>query len=128
MLAVLAIALSAVKPVMRSHFVEDISVATTSWLVDESFFSKTNNKGSSFIHLMDLIADHFKVSLIGLSSGLHFRESNKKVLSDYEHGYVKEGVGAGALALLAQLNGATQEELVEACEDAVDQLQGSASK
>ena len=45
-----------------------------------------------------------------------------KVLRDYELGYVKEGVGAGALSLLAQMKGANCQDLVDACEKAVYEL------
>jgi NaMN:DMB phosphoribosyltransferase len=47
-------------------------------------------------------------------------------LRDYEDGFVKEGVGAGALLLLAQLQGHHSEALVEGCERALDQLLASA--
>jgi NaMN:DMB phosphoribosyltransferase len=53
---------------------------------------------------------------------LRFYESSKKVLRDYEHGFVKEGVGAGAFSLLAELNGCSCKKLLEGCELAVDQL------
>ena len=64
----------------------------------------------------------FKVSLLCLSSGLNFSNSSKKVLRDYELGFIKEGVGAGAFSLLAQVNGFTCQQLVDQCELAVDQL------
>ncbi len=101
MLAVLALALNEIKPKSRSKFVGKISIGTTSWLVDESL--STSGNRNSFIHLMNHVANHFKVNILGLASGYRFKDSNQKVLRDYEIGYVKEGVGAGALSLLAQI-------------------------
>ena len=77
------------------EFVDKILIGTTSWLVDESLSSKENK--NSFIHLTNHVANHFKVNILGLASGYRFNDSNQKVLRDYEIGYVKEGVGAGAL-------------------------------
>ena len=120
MLAVLALALNEVQSESRSEFVERILIGTTSWLVDESLSS--SKKRNSFIHLMNHVAKHFKVNILGLASGYRFKDSNQKVLRDYELGYVKEGVGAGALSLLAQINGLTQEQMIKKCDREVDNL------
>ena len=120
MLAVLALALNEVESELRSKFVEKILIGTTSWLVDESLSS--SKKKNSFIHLMNNVAEHFKVNIFGLASGYRFNDSKQKVLRDYEIGYVKEGVGAGALSLLAQINGLTQKEMIEKCDREVDNL------
>tara|TARA_Y100001968_G_scaffold332818_1_gene392488 strand:+ start:677 stop:1846 length:1170 start_codon:yes stop_codon:yes gene_type:complete len=120
MLAVLALALAEVEPSLRAKFVEGIAIATTPWLVDES--NDEGAEGGSLFNLMKVISDFFEVNLFGFSSGLRFDKSTKKVLRDYELGYVKEGVGAGALAFLAQLKGISSQELVEGCELAVEQL------
>jgi len=126
MLAVLALALNKVEPEVRPKFVEKILIGTTSWLVEESLpFSK---KRSSFIHLMNRVGKYFNVNIFGLASGYRFKESNQKVLRDYEIGYVKEGVGAGALSLLAQLNGLTQKEMIEKCDREVGKLFKSKDK
>ena len=77
---------------------------------------------------MNRISKHFNVDLFGVATGLHFTSSNQKVLRDYEDGYIKEGVGAGALAFLAQLNGISCNQLVQACEKVVNELHGSYSK
>ena len=71
---------------------------------------------------MNQVANHFKVNILGLASGYRFKDSNQKVLRDYEIGYVKEGVGAGALSLLAQIKGLTQKEMIERCDLEVDNL------
>ena len=120
MLAVLALALNEIEPKLRSSFVEKIVIGTTSWLVDESLSS--SNKRNSFVHLLNLVANHFKVNILGLASGYRFNDSNQKVLRDYELGYIKEGVGAGALSLLAQLKGLTQREMIKNCDKEVSNL------
>ena len=120
MLAVLALALNEVESESRSKFTEKILIGTTSWLVDESLSS--SKKRNSFIHLMNHVAKHFKVNILGLASGYRFNDSNQKVLRDYEAGYVKEGVGAGALSLLAQIKGLTQREMIKKCDTEVDNL------
>ena len=71
---------------------------------------------------MNHVANHFKVNILGLASGYRFNDSNQKVLRDYEIGYVKEGVGAGALSLLAQIKGLTQKEMIEKCDKEVANL------
>jgi len=120
MLAVLALALNEVEHDSRSKFVERILIGTTSWLVDESLSS--SKERNSFIHLINHVAKHFKVNILGLASGYRFNDSNQKVLRDYECGYVKEGVGAGALSLLAQIKGLTQKEMIKICDREVDNL------
>ena len=90
------------------------------WLVDESLSS--SEKRNSFIHLMNHVAMHFKVNILGLASGYRFNNSNQKVLRDYELGYIKEGVGAGALSLLAQIKGLTEKEMVQRCDIEVSNL------
>ncbi len=120
MLAVLALSLATLEPKVRSHFVDGITIGTTAWLAEERKNIRTNQ--GNLNRLMDIIGDHFGVKLIGVSSGLRFHSSTQKVLRDYELGYVKEGVGAGALCFLAQLKGATCDELISQCEEAINQL------
>ena len=120
MLAILALALATVKSSFRDQFVEEISIGTTAWLADE--ISEISQGKRSLVRLIHTVEDFFDVKLFGLASGLRFDKSSYQVLRDYESGYIKEGVGAGALALLAQLNGASCEKVVRDCEVAVDQL------
>lgn len=120
MVAVLGIALSTIDSTHRSDFVREIAIGTTAWLAEEVIVQP--QKQSSFTSLIKTFADFFNVDLLGLSSGLRFHNSSKKVLRDYELGFIKEGVGAGALALLAQINGISCQTLLEECEIAVDQL------
>ena len=57
-----------------------------------------------------------------LACGVRFHSSTHQPLRDYERGYVKEGVGAGGLLLLAQLRGCSCADLVLDCEHALEQL------
>ncbi len=120
MLAVLALGLNEIEPELRSEFVEKTTIGTTSWLVDESLSS--SKKRNSFIHLTNHVAEHFNVNILGLASGFRFKNSKQKVLRDYEIGYIKEGVGAGALSLLAQIKGLTQDEMIKNCDREVSNL------
>ena len=120
MIAVLAIALANIDSSLRDYFVNEISIGTTAWLADENVSPSKNQ--SSFRELINRIEDYFDVSLLGLSAGLRFSNSSRRVLRDYELGFIKEGVGAGAFTLLAQTNGFSCKKLLEECELAVDQL------
>jgi len=70
-----------------------------------------------------IITFNFAVDIYRVSNSWH--PTKFVALKDYELGYVKEGVGAGALALLAQLQGASCEQLLEACDQAMNQLLGT---
>ena len=72
--------------------------------------------------MLNRIEKFFEVDLLGLASGLRFKSSSYKVLRDYELGYVKEGVAAGALALVSQLQGVSCDQRIKGCEKAVDEL------
>ena len=73
-------------------------------------------KDNSLSDLLDLISEKHNVSLLGLASPLNFKSSKNKELSDYEIGYVKEGVGAGGMSILAFLKGFSNEEIVSMCQ------------
>ena len=76
----------------------------------------------SFLFLLSScrnFSERHKVNLYGFASCLNFNSSQLKELKDYEIGYVKEGVGAGALSLLAYLKGFQYEEIVSKCEDSL---------
>ena len=72
---------------------------------------------------MEQVSKHFEVDLLGIASGLRFHSSKRQSLRDYELGFVKEGVGAGAVAVRAQVQGASCEELVHDCEMALDAME-----
>ncbi len=120
MLAVLALALSSIDLKLRNKFLDEVVVGTTAWLADES--TSHLHSQSSFFKLISLMGDFYGIDIWGVSSGLRFKSSSRKVLYDYELGYIKEGVGAGALSLLAQVNGISCNDLIDECEVAVDQL------
>ena len=46
----------------------------------------------------------------------------KRQLRDFEKGYVKEGVGAGGLSLLAYLKGFKYEKIVSECESTIRRM------
>ena len=122
MVAVLGLALSALNRSERYALSDRTLLGTTAWLAQERLGAE---RQPSLGILLDRVGQHFDVSLTGLASGIRFHNSRVSALRDYERGFVKEGVGAGALLLLAQLQGHTSPALVEACELAVDQLRAS---
>ncbi len=106
MLAVILLALEFIDSKDKQEFVEFVFIATTGWLV----------KDNSLSDLLDLITEKHNVRLLGLASPLNFKSSRYKELSDYEIGYVKEGVGAGGMSILALLKGFSLEEIVSGCQ------------
>jgi uncharacterized protein (TIGR00303 family) len=118
MLAVLALALRALPRADRAALTTGVILGTTAWLATESLSGRPA--------LRDLLARlerALAVEILALPCGLRFDESRHQALRDYERGYVKEGVGAGALVLLAQLRGCSLERLRRDCEQALDALQ-----
>ena len=106
MLAVILLALELIDSKDKQEFIEFVFIATTGWLV----------KDDSLGDLLDLINEKHNVNLLGLASSLNFKSSRYKELSDYEIGYVKEGVGAGGISILALLKGFSIEEIVSSCQ------------
>ena len=106
MLAVILLALEFIDSKDKQEFIEFVFIATTGWLV------KDNSLGD----LLNLINEKHNVNLLGLASPLNFKSSRYKELSDYEIGYVKEGVGAGGMSILAFLKGFSIEEIVSRCQ------------
>ena len=106
MLALLLLSLEFIKNDEKQKFVDQIFVVTTNWLV----------RDSSLNNLLTLIANKHKVDLIGFASCLNFKSSAHKELNDYELGYVKEGVGAGGMSILAYLKGFDNKEIIKECE------------
>ena len=106
MLAIILLALEFIDSKDKQEFIEFVFIATTGWLV------KDNSLGD----LLNLINEKHNVNLLGLASPLNFKSSRYKELSDYEIGYVKEGVGAGGMSILAFLKGFSIEEIVSRCQ------------
>lgn len=114
MAAVLALALALAPAEQRGRLAAHAAVATTAWVAEES--------GSDLERLLARIGQHWDVEPLAFASGLRFGAGCHPALRDYERGYVKEGVGAGGLALLWQLRGGSTEDLAAACDRACRQL------
>ncbi len=121
MVAVLALALMALRKEQRQQLSEQVMIGTTAWLADEAGAPQA---ASMFSRLVDVASDHCGVALQAMACGVRLGVSRHQQLRDYELGYVKEGVGAGALLLLAQLQGLSVAELVDRCDQAMDALHG----
>ncbi|MCB4377854.1 MULTISPECIES: nicotinate-nucleotide--dimethylbenzimidazole phosphoribosyltransferase [unclassified Synechococcus] len=119
MLAVLALAMQALPASQRQRLADQVLIGTTGWLADEGAAATSQ---SPLGGLVDATAGLVDTSLSVLACGVRFHSSIHQPLLDYERGYVKEGVGAGALLLLAQLRGCTCSDLVRDCERALEQL------
>ena len=127
MAAVLALAFSMVSPKQRRLLSKQVLIGTTAWLAGE-VLTPSGSKRASLVELLALLENHFDVSIYALASGLRFQGSRHLALRDYELGHVKEGVGAGGLALLAQLRGLSLDRISQACDNAMDQLLESERK
>jgi uncharacterized protein (TIGR00303 family) len=119
MAAVWALALALASPLERLQLVRGIELATTAWVVGEA--------GSDLPLLLERIAQRFALDgpLPLQVAGLHFRDCRSQALRDYEQGYVKEGVGAGGLALLWERCGHGPETLAAACDRLCGQWLGA---
>ena len=106
MLAVILLALEFIDSKDKQEFIDLVFIATTSWLVTD------NSLGD----LLKLITQKHNVNLLGIASPLNFKSSKNKELRDYEIGYVKEGVGAGGMSILANLKGFGNKEIVSMCQ------------
>ena len=95
MAAVLALALALAEPGQRPALADRLVVATTAWVAEEA--------GSNLALLLERIGARWQVRPRLEVAALRFHGCSSAALRDYERGYVKEGVGAGGLALLWQL-------------------------
>jgi uncharacterized protein (TIGR00303 family) len=114
MAAVLAAALALTAPTRRPALAACCAVATTAWVAEEA--------GSDLARLMQLIGERWEVEPQLQVASLHFHGCSSQALYDYECGYVKEGVGAGGVAVLWELAGRAPAELAQACDQACVQL------
>tara|TARA_Y100000589_G_scaffold179053_1_gene169560 strand:- start:4064 stop:5224 length:1161 start_codon:yes stop_codon:yes gene_type:complete len=106
MVALLLLAFEYISSKDKEKFANNVFVATTGWLTSDDSLNK----------LLNLVAKKHNVNLFGFASNLNFNSSHIKELKDFELGYVKEGVGAGGMSLLAYLKGFNYEEIVSNCE------------
>ena len=112
MIAILLLALEFLSLDEKQFFSERVFIITTGWLTYDESLKK----------LLKKVEDKHQVKLFGFASGLNFHSSKIKELRDYEKGYVKEGVGAGGLSLLAYLKGFKYEEIVSECEATIKRM------
>ena len=84
--------------------------------------TRDSGRRKRLCRLLKLVALKHDVKLFGFASSLNFNSSKIKELSDYEKGYVKEGVGAGGMSLLANLKGYDNKEIVSKCELTIKQM------
>ena len=116
MAAVLALALALAPAEQRQALSRHAAVVTTAWVAEEA--------GSDLERLLARIGERWQVEPLAFAAGLRFGAGCHRALRDYERGYVKEGVGAGGLALLWQLRGGTPADLAARCDRACRQLLG----
>ena len=114
MAAVLALALALAPASLREVLVAQVAIGTTAWVA--------NDLSSNLGVLLQTLERHWGVTPLGLVADLRFHAPLHPALLDYERGFVKEGVGAGGLALAWQLSGRHSQALAEACDRACDIL------
>lgn len=116
MAAVLALALALAPPSLRPAVAAAAAVGTTAWVAHEA--------DSDLALLLQRIGARWGVEPLAFAADLRFPEPCHPALAAYENGYVKEGVGAGGLALLWQLSGRPAPALARLCDQACATLLG----
>jgi len=114
MAAVLALALALALPDQRSTLIQSTALATTRWVAEEA--------GSDLVRLLRHLGSHWQVEPLAFRCSLAFTPPCHSALVRYEEGYVKEGVGAGGLALLWEWSCRHPGELARRCSAACDRL------
>lgn len=117
MAAVLALALALAPAALRPALAAAAAVGTTAWVAEEA--------GSDLPLLLRRIGERWGVEPLAFATDLRFPDPIHPALADYERGFVKEGVGAGGLALLWQLSGRSPAALAQACDQACRDLERS---
>jgi uncharacterized protein (TIGR00303 family) len=110
MAAVLALALALLPPGQRSALLAQVAIGTTAWVAGEA--------SSDLGLLLERMAQRWGQPPLAFATGLRFSPCTAPELLAYEQGYVKEGVGAGGLALLWELSGRSPLALAQACDRA----------
>lgn len=110
MAAVLALALELTAPAQRQRLAAQAAIATTAWVAQEG--------SSNLPLLLQRLAGRWGVEPLAFAASLRFNHCSAPELQAFEQGYVKEGVGAGGLALLWQLSGRHPADLAAACDRA----------
>ncbi len=115
MVAVWALALALAPASQRGGLARRAALATTRWVADEP--------GSDLERLLQLVSRRWQVDLLAFRATLNFLEPCHPALAAFERGYVKEGVGAGGLAVLWELSGRDPQALARRCDEACARLQ-----
>ncbi len=116
MAAVWALALAMCPEASRQALASRVAIGTTAWVAAEA--------SSDLALLLQRLGARWQVDPLAFAAGLRFQHCRSARLRDYEAGYVKEGVGAGGLALLWELSGRSPESLAQACDQACERLLG----
>ena len=110
MAAVLALALELTPATQRPRLAAQVAIATTAWVAEEG--------SSNLPLLLERLAGRWGVEPLAFAASLRFNQCTAPELLAFEQGFVKEGVGAGGLALLWQLSGRDPADLAAACDQA----------
>ncbi len=110
MAAVMAVALALAPASLRPVLAAQVAIGTTAWVADDP--------NSNLGELLQILGRRWGVIPLGLAADLRFQGPMHPALLDYERGFVKEGVGAGGLALAWQLSGRPWQALAQACDRA----------
>ena len=108
MAAVLALALALAPEELRPRLAATTAVATTAWVASEPH--------SDLPLLLRRVGERWGLEPLGFAASLRFHGPLHPALADYERGYVKEGVGAGGLALLWEISGRSPHALARLCD------------
>ena len=123
MVAVLALALALARARCQpvTPLLHATAVGTTRWVAREP--------GSNLALLLERMHGQLRLpqAPVAMASSLDFSSCAHPALRDYEAGYVKEGVGAGGLAIVASLAGLSNQHLAALCDQAMEQLGGGES-
>lgn len=92
------------------------ALGTTRWVASEP--------GSNLGLLLERIGSHYQLPqpLLACATTLNFASCSQQALRDFEDGFVKEGVGAGGLAVVATLAGVPPARLAVLCDRGMEQL------
>ncbi len=120
MAAVLALAMALAPPALLPRLVAQAAIGTTAWVASE--------RDSDLALLLRRIGQRWGHEPLAFAASLRFHGPIHPALADYERGYVKEGVGAGGLALLWELAGRSPNALAAACDRACRSLLGTAQQ
>ncbi len=97
-----------IKALLGEEHLRRLAVGTTRWVVDDP--------------TADTLGLAKQINVRVISAQLNFSESRYEGLRAYEKFYVKEGVGAGGLAVTAMVNGVTNREILSKVEELYGQL------